>query len=482
MNEQSLELHQRNKLMVYLVWGSLLLGIGGAYSSLDTIIILLMTGLPVAVVCTVMTVVKKGIPYVMYLIAVGLGVISFFFIQSTTSISNILILYFSLAIVSLYHNYRPLLVSGVLAVAMTNYFLVTKDSYQEADVIGLNVFIILVTAALIAQSRIGSKMVKRVEISSAESETSRKETVKVLDEVKQSVEILDASNSSIQESAGATGKIANELVLAFQQLAGGIETQATSVSDITTALQDVNETVVKTNQASSLMSGKSRETADMTSQGKEQMDVLSSTMNDIARIVYDTSTVMSEVNEQNNKIGDIVVAISDIADQTNILSLNASIEAARAGEHGKGFSVVSTEIRKLAQHSQDASSEITEILNVIRSKVQLAAQMVDDGRKVSESGIVVTSNVEQLFAKINDNTAEVLEQAENLRAMNEQLQASSHTVMDEMTYVASVTEQSSASVEQVLASAEEQNNRVGDIVDSIRQLSDLTGKLKALTN
>lgn len=468
--------------MVYLVWGSLLLGIGGAYSSLDTIIILLMTGLPVAVVCTVMTVVKKGIPYVMYLIAVGLGVISFFFIQSTTSISNILILYFSLAIVSLYHNYRPLLVSGVLAVAMTNYFLVTKDSYQEADVIGLNVFIILVTAALIAQSRIGSKMVKRVEISSAESETSRKETVKVLDEVKQSVEILDASNSSIQESAGATGKIANELVLAFQQLAGGIETQATSVSDITTALQDVNETVVKTNQASSLMSGKSRETADMTSQGKEQMDVLSSTMNDIARIVYDTSTVMSEVNEQNNKIGDIVVAISDIADQTNILSLNASIEAARAGEHGKGFSVVSTEIRKLAQHSQDASSEITEILNVIRSKVQLAAQMVDDGRKVSESGIVVTSNVEQLFAKINDNTAEVLEQAENLRAMNEQLQASSHTVMDEMTYVASVTEQSSASVEQVLASAEEQNNRVGDIVDSIRQLSDLTGKLKALTN
>lgn len=467
--------------MVYLIWASLLLGIGASYNTFHTVIILLMSGLPVAVACTAMTWMKKGIPYVKYLIAVGLGAISFFFLYGTSEFSNILILYLSLAIISLYHDYKPLTLMGVLAVSMINYFLATKESYQGTDVIGMNAFLILIVAALIAQSRIGSKMLERVAIAGAGAEASRKQSVQVLDEVKQSVDILDKSNSSMQESAGATGKIASELVIAFGQLAEGIEMQATSVSDITAALQDVNETIVRTNHSSVLMSGKSRDTADMTAQGKEQMDVLAATMDGIARIVRDTSLVMGEVNEQNGKIGDIVAAISNIANQTNLLSLNASIEAARAGEHGKGFSVVSIEIRKLAQLAENASSEISNILGVIQDKVQLAAQMVAEGQKASETGIVVTSSVEELFAKINSNSADVLNHAENLRAMNESLKVSSQTVMDEMTSVASVTEQSSASVEQVLASAEEQNNRVGEIVESIRELNALTGKLKALT-
>ncbi|MNN28552.1 Methyl-accepting chemotaxis protein McpA [compost metagenome] len=208
------------------------------------------------------------------------------------------------------------------------------------------------------------------------------------------------------------------------------------------------------------------------------MKDLASKINQIDHIVSDTSEVMEEVNQENQKIGSIVEMIGEIANQTNLLSLNASIEAARAGEHGQGFSVVATEIRKLAQHAQDASTEIASILATIQSRIAQASSLVGDGLHVVTEGKESANRVEQLFDGIRANTAEVLQQAEQIRDMNAQLQQSSQTVLHEVTTVAAFTEESAASVEEVLASSHAQQQHIVDIVDWVKQLDGMMSKLE----
>ena len=204
-------------------------------------------------------------------------------------------------------------------------------------------------------------------------------------------------------------------------------------------------------------------------------------MTEIAATTAKTSEVMQQLNVDNQKIGDIVAMIVEISNQTNLLSLNASIEAARAGEHGRGFAVVSTEIRKLSQHAQEASSDIASILGTIQGSIQHAASMVEEGLLAAESGKQSADQIEQLFATIKANSEEALVQAEQLEAMNEGIQQSSSHVLNEVTSVASITQETSASVEEILASVEMQQQRIQDIVESINRLTELTEKLDKLT-
>lgn len=478
LSDHLLELHRRNGLMVKLLWACLALGMGASYRLADVVLTLLAFGAPIALVCTIIIWRKIWISYTKYIIAIGLNVISYFFMAHSTSLSGMLILYLSLALVSLYMDFRPLLLTGVIGLVNMNHFCSTLSG--PMDYISINAFYVLTIIALIGQGQIGMRMLASVARSARESEASRLKTEQMLAGVRTTTDVLGSSSTTLHENASVTGRITEEVVAAFQEISIGIESQASSITDITSAIQEVNETVELTSSASDTMSGRSRDTANMTNEGKNQMEDLSHKIKDITEIVTETSSIMNEVNDENVKIGHIVTTIADIANQTNLLSLNASIEAARAGEHGKGFAVVAGEIRKLAQNAHVASADISEILGSIQQKVETAVAKVAAGKTAVESGKKSADSVDLLFETINTNTAEVMEQAENLQRMNQQLQRSSQKVAEEMTSVAAITEQSAASVQQVLASAEVQQKRVEDIVDSIRQLNGLAQDLQHL--
>lgn len=472
--------YERNKLMVGLLWGVLILGIGASYESIAKMLILAQLGGVVALLCTIMLWRRFALPYLMYVVAVGLNVIVIGFMYVSLGSLNMMIIYLGLAIVAIYHNVRPLLLYGAISIVALNYFLQTHEGYATVDPLGANAFLILTLVTLAFQGRIGAKMTKKIEAGAEESELARQHTDKVLSEVTTSVEILSRSAQNLSANAGVTGKISEEVTTAFHEIASGIEVQAGSVSDISEAMENVNRVVANATGASISMSEKSRNTAQITTLGHANMEQLSKNMADIDHIVTETAGIMNEVNEENTKIGGIVASISEIANHTNLLSLNASIEAARAGEHGKGFAVVAAEIRKLALNAQMASENIALSLGSIQEKIGHAAERVEQGLEAAQSGSKSVTSAVEFLANIKQNSEEALEQAEMLRTMNEQLLASSKQVTDQMNAMAAVTEQSAASVEEVLASADVQISRVNDIVESIEELNEITEKLSDL--
>lgn len=481
VSNQLSELHQRNKLIVWLLWGCLLLGVGANYNYPHNIITIISAGTPLALLCTALVWRRLATSYMMYITTLGFNVISFFFIDATSNIINMLILYLGLGIVSLYHNYRPLILNGVISAIMINYFMMTKDSYASVDPIGVNAFLILMVMVLVFQSRIGSRMIGNMSKSNSESERAKSDMEKVLIGVTESVSVLSHSSNLMQDNALTTDRISKEVVSAFQEIAIGVESQATSVTDISHAMQQLNETVLQANESSITMSDKSRDTDHITQEGQEKIIRLTDNMSEVTDIVTGTSGIMKHMNEQNQKIETIVATIVGIAQQTNLLSLNASIEAARAGEHGKGFAVVSHEIRKLAQNSHEASANIAEILGTVQKNIEQATNMVNNGLLAVESGRNSVDDIARLFDGIRDNTQGVLEQAESLKNMNEHIRQSSTVVLGELHSVAAITEENSASIEQVLASVEVQQQHVSETVTSIGHLNELAGTLGNLT-
>ncbi|GIP45574.1 methyl-accepting chemotaxis protein [Paenibacillus sp. J45TS6] len=475
MTQELSELHKRNGLMVRLLWICTALGLAASYRSLDIILAILCTAIPVAAVCTLFYLKKWYINQTMYFVAVGFNVICFTFMYASKSPGDYVILLLGLVLTSLYMDMKPLLLNGIIGLAVLIYFCFAI--YVGENTLGINAYYLVTWLTLLGQSTIGKRLLKNMRYSMQESEQARQKMELLMTEVRQVSNVITTSGTELNGNANMAGKINNEVLLAFQEISTGMESQAGSVSDISTAMHELNESVQRTSDASNTTSDRAHKAVELTRDGKIQVAELSSLIHLVSEIVEDTTQIIEKVNNENKKIGGILTAIQEISTQTNLLSLNASIEAARAGEHGQGFAVVATEIRKLAQSTQQSSADIAEILSSIQKDVSSAAIRISEGKEASMAGATSTDIIEALFTNIDLNTTEVMEQAVHLQNLNSQLQEASARINDELNSVSSVTEQSAASVEEVLASAELQQERVTNMVESIVKLNETTQSL-----
>ncbi|MFA9556275.1 methyl-accepting chemotaxis protein [Evansella sp. AB-rgal1] len=484
------ELQQRNKLIAKLLWFALFIGITGdlinrvPFSATGMFII---TGIIIALFTTVLAWKNILSQYIQYIVIIGLAILTILMFETDPKLTDYFMIYFSIGIITLYHNYRSIAASGLIGVILTNYLFITYNetaflSLENETLVPLNLFLILVTSVLIAQAQIGKKMQLAVEKSSLESQKGREKIEELLKQVKQSSAILTDLSQNVKANVDATGRVSTELTSAFNEVAKGIESQAVSVNEMNDSILSSNKIIVSVDSSSDQMKQLSVTTSTMTAKGSQYISDIKTNMEQIHEKITHAVSDINELNSASDQIGLILEQISKISEQTNLLALNAAIEAARAGEAGRGFAVVANEVRKLAEDSKNSTVEIEAILKSIQTKTTQVTDQVNAGQSAVNTSLQVTSEAEQVFNQIYLNTDNVVDQSGSVKSLIETLKIDSAKIVQEIDSISRVTEGSSASIEEILASVDEQNERMRDIVSSFTELEKLTQDLNNLVN
>jgi len=285
--------------------------------------------------------------------------------------------------------------------------------------------------------------------------------------------VLDTS-SNLSAIAEETSASISEVARAIEDVSGGAVEQANSAQDGATAMIELSENLKLLNEATEAIGAVYENANHLSNRGLTMVDTRIST-NKVSELVID-------MDESTGKINSVSDTISQITEQTNLLSLNASIEAARAGEAGRGFAVVAEEIRKLAEQSKDSTMEIKKIVDDIKTKTNIAVVAIRDTEKIVEEQDGVVDEAKAVFndimAGVQDLISKVTEISEYIVVINKK----KDNVVTQIENISSISQETAASSEEVTASTEEVTGISEELTGHANELQHMSEKLKEIIN
>ena len=274
------------------------------------------------------------------------------------------------------------------------------------------------------------------------------------------------------------GKKKDEVDKAISEIAQGATSQAQETQTATENVILMGNMIEETNNEIEDLRNSARA---MRSAGENAMKIL----DELNKINQQTKDAISVIYEQTNttntsamKIKEATDIITDIAEETNLLSLNASIEAARAGEQGRGFAVVASQIQKLAEQSNESARQIALIIDELISDSEKSVETMEEVKEVIGKQDEYVSNTESSFRDVNDGIAKSIDGIRTIAAKTKDLDGARVKVVDVVQNLTAIAEENAASTEETSASAAEVGNTIGNVAQEAKHLNVIANDLE----
>ncbi|MEK6813286.1 MAG: methyl-accepting chemotaxis protein [Nitrospirota bacterium] len=287
-------------------------------------------------------------------------------------------------------------------------------------------------------------------------------------------EVGDSFSGVLRQLRQATDQIASsaaELSASADEMEKGSGGQATQATRAAAAMEEMSATVVEVAKNASDAARFSGEATGMAEKGGKVVSETVTGMRAIAQTVENAAFVVETLGKSSHQIGEIVAVIDDIADQTNLLALNAAIEAARAGEQGRGFAVVADEVRKLAERTTKATGEIAAMIRAIQGDTQKAVASMKEGTQQVEGGVSLANEAGAALAQIVEGVRKVSEMVSHIATASEEQSSATQEISANVETIARLAQENGASISQSARAA-------ADLLRLSTDLQQVVGRFK----